>query len=78
MVVLSLLAVSFGALVVPVRGGVKYPDCTNGPLKSNLVCDSTAAPEARAAALVATMSNSEKLANLIKYVSIMEYPVYVS
>lgn len=60
------LALSFGTLVVPVRGGVKYPDCANGPLKSNLVCDSSANPEARAAALVAAMSNSEKLANLIK------------
>ncbi len=75
MVFFSLFAVSLGVLVVPARGGIKYPDCANGPLKSNLVCDFTAAPEARAAALVATMSNSEKLANLIKYVRVVEYPV---
>ncbi|KAK4156118.1 glycoside hydrolase superfamily [Chaetomidium leptoderma] len=37
MVFLPLLALSLGALVVPVRGGVTYPDCTNGPLKSNVV-----------------------------------------
>ena len=71
MVFLSTLALSLGILIVPVRGGVKYPDCANGPLKSNLVCDSSAAPEARAAALVAAMSNSEKLANLIKCVSLV-------
>jgi len=53
-------------LPAAVRGGVKYPDCVNGPLKSNLVCDTSATPEARAAALVAAMSNSDKLANLIK------------
>jgi beta-D-xylosidase 4 len=62
----SFLALSLGALVVPVSGGVKYPDCANGPLKSNLVCDTSAAPAARASALVAAMNNNEKLANLIK------------
>ena len=66
MVLFFAFTLSLGALVVPARAGVKYPDCANGPLKSNLVCDSSAAPEARAAALVASMSNSEKLANLIK------------
>lgn len=66
MVFFPALTLTLVALVVPARGGVKYPDCANGPLKSNLVCDSSAAPEARAAALVATMSNTEKLANLIK------------
>lgn len=66
MVFFSALTLSLVALAVPARGGVKYPDCANGPLKSNLVCDSSAAPEARAAALVAAMSNNEKLTNLIK------------
>ena len=66
MVFLSAIAFSLGALVVPARSGVTYPNCANGPLKSNLVCDTSAAPEARAAALVAAMNNNEKLANLIK------------
>jgi xylan 1,4-beta-xylosidase len=50
----------------PARGGIKYPDCASGPLRSNLVCNTSATPEARAQALVAAMSNSEKLANMIK------------
>jgi beta-D-xylosidase 4 len=66
MVVFSALALSIGALVIPVRGGVTYPNCASGPLKSNVVCDTSAAPAARAAALVAAMNNNEKLANLIK------------
>lgn len=60
---LVLLSVTIPASV---RAGLVYPDCTNGPLKSNLICDSSATPEARAAALVAAMSNNDKLANLIK------------
>lgn len=56
------------ALLAPVRGGVTYPDCVNGPLKSNVVCDTSASPEARATALVAAMSNNDKLANLVKLV----------
>jgi beta-D-xylosidase 4 len=66
MVYSPILVFLIGALVVPVESGVNYPDCANGPLKSNLVCNTAAAPEARASALVAAMSNSEKLANLIK------------
>jgi beta-D-xylosidase 4 len=66
MAALSLLAVALAAFVAPARGGITYPDCAGGPLKSNVVCDATAAPEARAAALVAAMSNSDKLANLVK------------
>ena len=50
----------------PAFAGVKYPDCTSGPLKFNVVCDTKVAPEARASALVAAMSNSGKLANLVK------------
>jgi len=56
------------ALSITAQAGVTYPDCVNGPLKNNLVCDTKTAPEARAAALVAAMNNNEKLANLIKCV----------
>ncbi|KAK0621960.1 glycoside hydrolase family 3 protein [Bombardia bombarda] len=62
---LSVVGILIAALAVTVRAGVKYPDCINGALKSNLACDTTASPEARASALVAAMSNSDKLANLI-------------
>lgn len=43
-----------------------YPDCRNGPLAKNGVCDSTLSPAARAAALVAAMTNEEKLQNLVR------------
>jgi hypothetical protein len=55
-----------GIFAAPVWAGLTYPDCSNGPLKSNLVCNTSAAPAARASAVVAAMSNSDKLANLIK------------
>lgn len=62
---LAAIVFSIVSLVGSVEGGLKYPDCSNGPLKSNQVCNTSAVPEVRAAALVAAMSNSEKLANLI-------------
>ncbi|EAQ88582.1 hypothetical protein CHGG_05201 [Chaetomium globosum CBS 148.51] len=37
MAFLSAFALSIGALVIPVQGGVTYPNCANGPLKSNVV-----------------------------------------
>ena len=44
-----------------------YPDCVNGPelLTSNLVCNTDASPRDRAAAIVAAMNITEKLANLL-------------
>ncbi len=45
-----------------------YPDCNNGPLVNNKVCDRTLSPVQRAAALVAAMTNAEKLQNLIRWV----------
>ncbi|KAI0409776.1 glycoside hydrolase family 3 protein [Xylaria palmicola] len=44
-----------------------FPDCVNGPelLKSNLVCDTTAPPADRAAALIKAWNITEKLANLV-------------
>jgi len=63
---ISAISLLLAVLAAPVRGGVKYPDCASGALKSNKVCDASAAPAARAMAVVAAMSNSEKLANLVK------------
>lgn len=45
-----------------------YPDCVNGLLKTNKVCDKTATPSERAAALVSAMTADEKLVNIIRYV----------
>jgi beta-D-xylosidase 4 len=43
-----------------------YPDCQHGPLAQNKVCDSTLSPADRAAALVAALTNEEKLQNLVR------------
>ena len=48
--------------------GVEYPDCKNGPLANNTVCDASASPPDRAAALVRAMNITEKLSNLVEYV----------
>ncbi|KAK4188873.1 glycoside hydrolase [Podospora australis] len=61
----SSFVIGLLSIISPVSAGVKYPDCANGPLKLNLVCNTQAAPEARASAVVAAMNNNEKLANLI-------------
>ena len=45
-----------------------FPDCVNGPLKSNKVCDVTASPADRASALVQAMQSSEKLLNIVRHV----------
>lgn len=50
-----------GALVAAIG-----PDCVNGALKSNKICDTTASPSDRAAALVAAMQQQEKLDNLVR------------
>lgn len=43
------------------------PDCQNGPLSKNKVCDVTAAPAARAAALIRAMKIDEKLLQIKRY-----------
>ena len=43
-------------------------DCGKAPLKNNKVCDRSLTPTERAAALVAAMTQSEKMANLVRYV----------
>ncbi|CAK7200632.1 hypothetical protein SEUCBS139899_003330 [Sporothrix eucalyptigena] len=42
-----------------------FPDCVNGPLANNTVCNTKASPSARAAALVKAMTLDEKLVNLV-------------
>lgn len=60
-----VLASIFGANGVE---GFQYPDCVNGPLANNTVCDAKASPPDRAAALVKVMNITEKLSNLVEYV----------
>lgn len=65
MVTMNLL---LGAALLPplVMATMVFPDCSNGPLASNGVCDLKASPIERAASLVAAMGISDKLQNLVK------------
>jgi beta-D-xylosidase 4 len=42
------------------------PDCVNGPLKDNKICDLTASPRERAEGLVSALEIQEKLDNLVR------------
>jgi hypothetical protein len=63
----------FSRLVVVVGVGrsvvtaSQFPDCVNGPLSNNTVCNDKASPAERAAALVKAMNITEKLVNLVEY-----------
>ncbi|KAI2626015.1 glycoside hydrolase family 3 protein [Hypomontagnella submonticulosa] len=48
-------------------GRITFPDCAGGPeiLTTNLVCDTTASPAERAAALISAWNITEKLVNLV-------------
>ncbi|KAI0881476.1 glycoside hydrolase family 3 protein [Annulohypoxylon maeteangense] len=50
-----------------VLGKMTFPDCVGGPeiLTTNLVCDTSASPSERAAALIGAWNITEKLANLV-------------
>ena len=54
------------ALLVGGTSASSFPDCLRGPLATNQVCNVTAAPSERAAALVAAMTLAEKQGNLIE------------
>lgn len=55
--------------------GFQYPDCANGPLADNTVCDPKATPPERAAALVKALNIEEKLQNLVEYVLHIPNPI---
>jgi beta-D-xylosidase 4 len=63
---ITLVAV---AALAPFVTGAVGPDCANGPLRSNKICDASADAAERSAALVAAMTVQEKLANLVRYVT---------
>jgi xylan 1,4-beta-xylosidase len=44
-------------------------DCSKAPLKNNKICDTSLSPTERAAALVAAMTQSEKIVNLVRQAS---------
>lgn len=46
--------------------GDRYPNCVNGPLTKNKVCQMGLDPAERAAAMVAAMTIDEKLVNLVE------------
>ncbi|KAH6661686.1 glycoside hydrolase superfamily [Halenospora varia] len=53
------------ALLAAQLSRAALPDCVNGPLKLNKVCDMTTSPADRASALVQAMQSSEKLQNIV-------------
>jgi beta-D-xylosidase 4 len=65
---MSVLKVAFvlGATVSLLAGSAlaDFPDCVNGPLKSNGVCDKTLNATQRAQALIGQLTVTEKIANL--------------
>ncbi|KAB8304044.1 hypothetical protein EYC80_005390 [Monilinia laxa] len=51
------------AIVLASASAQKFPDCANGPLANNTVCDTTADPYKRATALVSLFTLAEKINN---------------
>ena len=66
-----LLALALVSIWAPeVVTGFRFPDCVKGPLANNTVCNVTAPPPDRATALVKAMDITEKLTNLVEYVTL--------
>lgn len=67
----SRLVLALSAAVTTVAGqgslGTPFPNCVDGLLATNQVCNFTLPPPERAAALVAAMTTEEKLQNLVRY-----------
>ncbi|QSZ31219.1 hypothetical protein DSL72_000782 [Monilinia vaccinii-corymbosi] len=51
------------AIAITSASAQKFPDCVNGPLANNTVCDTTADPYTRATALVSLFTLAEKINN---------------
>ncbi|KAK0730894.1 glycoside hydrolase superfamily [Lasiosphaeris hirsuta] len=62
---LPLILVATSSLIADGVSGFQFPDCVNGSLANNTVCDVKASPSDRAAALVKALNLAEKLANLV-------------
>ncbi|KAK3367580.1 glycoside hydrolase superfamily [Podospora didyma] len=63
----SFLVASATATMASAQGslGTPFPNCASGLLAKNQVCNVTLSPPERAAALVAALTNDEKLQNII-------------
>ncbi|KAJ6594524.1 glycoside hydrolase family 3 protein [Mycena capillaripes] len=59
----ALLACFYAAS--PTAAQFTFPDCVNGPLASNPVCDTTKDPITRAKALIARFNSTELIANTV-------------
>lgn len=58
---MAAFILSFLALSSVVQSQHIFPDCTNGPLKNNTICDTSASTRARAEALVSVLTLPEKI-----------------
>jgi len=58
-----------GLLATGVTGN-PFPNCDDSILAQTAACDPAAAPPTRAAAVVAVMNITEKLTNLVEYVTL--------
>lgn len=58
---------ALGNTLIVANAQSSYPDCASGILAGNQVCNATLSPAKRAAALVAEMTNDEKLENIVRY-----------
>jgi xylan 1,4-beta-xylosidase len=64
MFVKSLVGIAAYALLVGVSQAA-FPDCTNGPLRNNSVCNPSLPAEQRAKALVKVLNVTEKIGQLV-------------
>jgi beta-D-xylosidase 4 len=69
---LSQSGFGLAAAVSGVQAPFTLPNCVDGKLASNKVCDTSLPRAERAAALVQAMTIDEKLANLKKYIPASE------
>lgn len=63
---LSQSGFGLAAAVTGVQAPFSLPNCIDGKLSSNKVCDSSLPRAERAAALISAMTIEEKLANMVK------------
>lgn len=57
---IGLLALLAGSVAAQSRTAALFPDCENGPLANNTICDTNASVADRARALVAELTVEEK------------------
>ena len=68
------LCIAFTAVAQEIPERTEFPNCVDGPLAYNTICDQNAPPRDRANALVEAMTTEEKLANLVRYAAFSSIP----